>query len=189
MKEEGPEYYAEHLLHDRHYSTVVWYTIYVLIADRLPTSANILDLGCGQGFLANCLRDWGFNDYIGIDFCPEALKMAREITPEFTFLNHDLNEPGWELLSYDTVVSTEFVEHVEGDLEILAKIRPGTRVILSTTNVLCKGHVRAFATSRHVADRYRHLFEGGFTITPFIGKYYQGLGWQYFYILDGIRGK
>jgi 2-polyprenyl-3-methyl-5-hydroxy-6-metoxy-1,4-benzoquinol methylase len=189
MKEEGPEYYTRALLHNRHYASVIWYIIYVLIADRLPTDARILDLGCGQGFLAHCLKDWGFNDYIGVDFCEEALLIAKDTVPEFTFFNYDLNKPGWENLDYDTVVSTEFVEHVEGDLEILAKIRPGTRVLLSTTNVLVVGHVRAFASSRHVAGRYGHLFEEGFTVTPFLGNHFRDLGWQYFYILDGIRGK
>jgi len=158
------------------------------VCDRLypDTDALILDLGCGQGFLANSLYDWGFRHYIGVDFCPEVLVRAKETVPSFTFLNHDLREPGWELLDYDVVVSTEFVEHVHDDTWILSRIRPGTRTIVTSTNVLSRGHVRAFSSKQDMVKRYASLFDD-ISVVSILGRHYEDLGWQVYYLLEGVK--
>ncbi len=49
------------------------------IAERIPKTASILDLGCGNGALFNYLFDLGFHgQYIGLDFSGEMIEIANQ---------------------------------------------------------------------------------------------------------------
>lgn len=77
-------------------------------------NTSILDLGCGNGFLVNYLLKHGFNAY-GTDASEQGIEIADKINPDRFFVQ-DLSVPGLpkqlENIKFDTVISTEVIEHL-----------------------------------------------------------------------------
>jgi 2-polyprenyl-3-methyl-5-hydroxy-6-metoxy-1,4-benzoquinol methylase len=191
--EQKASYYDEvvknHPVYRGHYTAYrKWFPLLLLVTDRLIYNKHqaILDLGCGAGHLAHLMYDYGFLNYKGIDFSKEMLKAADTRGLPFDFVLADLNEFDFNTIDYDTIVATEFIEHVDNDLSILSKIRSGAKVLLTTTNEPGKEHVRTFPNEQSVYDRYSHLFSY-IGVTSFRNMMCQW-GWQVFYVIEGIRG-
>ena len=45
---------------------------------ELPTSATVLDMGCGTGLVGEFLKEMGYSQIVGVDASPEMLLKARE---------------------------------------------------------------------------------------------------------------
>ncbi len=78
------------------------------------TPRCILDLGCGNGYLANFLISKGYNAY-GTDASAEGIAIAKKTNPDRFFLQ-DLStgKLPYELQAkkFDTIISTEVIEHL-----------------------------------------------------------------------------
>ncbi|MFD2161040.1 class I SAM-dependent methyltransferase [Paradesertivirga mongoliensis] len=74
----------------------------------------ILDLGCGNGSLANSLMQKGFNVY-GTDASEKGIALAKQLNPgRFAIQDlssDDLPEPLINI-PFDTIISTEVIEHL-----------------------------------------------------------------------------
>jgi len=127
LPEEIPEYYDMWMAGSRH----------VEYADPKV----VIDLGCGAGHFGEIIRrsvgdgKMSFEKYYGYDFSTVALDMAKEMVkdPRFVFDKQDLykfdfakNKP-----SDSMYVSYEFLEHIEGDLDVLCKIPKGAYISFS----------------------------------------------------------
>jgi trans-aconitate methyltransferase len=133
-----------------------------VIVDRLQAidSPVMLDIGCGPGQLAAFLRDRGLTEYVGLDFSSKRIEWARSSVPEVRFELTDVYESDLlESLSYNTVICTEFLEHVERDLEVLHRLRSGARFIGTVPNFGGGSHVRHFRDAGEVSNRYGSCFE------------------------------
>jgi len=78
------------------------------------TNKCILDLGCGNGYIANYLIGQGFNVY-GTDASGDGIAIAREKNPDRFFIqDFSTDELPKELygLKFDTIISTEVIEHL-----------------------------------------------------------------------------
>jgi len=65
------------------------------------------------------------------------------------------------------VITTEFLEHVDGDLEVIRQIYSGSRFLATVPNFPYVSHVRHFNDSGEVMRRYEGLFEDfSVTMTP-----------------------
>jgi len=170
----------------RHYTESGYYFIWTVIADRILRSdtLSVLDLGCGPGQLAWLLHDKGITAYHGIDFSPVTIRMARERGLPFTFAEGDLTKPETldEVPLYDTVVTLEFLEHIEGDLDILARLKPGSRLIATVPNFPYVSHVRHFRDASEVADRYSALFSD-FRVDTFL----ENARGKTFFLMEGVK--
>ncbi|KIH58261.1 methyltransferase domain protein, partial [Ancylostoma duodenale] len=49
---------------------------------NIPNSANILDLGCGNGSVLRKLRSRGYSRLTGVDYCPAAIELARRASED-----------------------------------------------------------------------------------------------------------
>jgi len=147
----------------RHYTGVHDYCCWTVIVDRMRRrgARRLLEVGCGTGQLAGAIRDAGLLDaYCGFDFSPQRLAQARTVCPEWRFEVADAFKTDlFTSFDYDAALSTEFLEHVEGDLEVLARLRPGTWFIGTVPNFPFVSHVRHFADTTSVVRRYGGLFE------------------------------
>lgn len=104
--------------------------------DRRPL--EILDLGCGRGWLTKELSRFG--SVLGIDPVKAAIIRARELHPAIDFQSTDIDaliaERGEG--SFDLVVSSEVLEHVPSTAKpgfmrsIQRSLRPGGHAILTT---------------------------------------------------------
>jgi SAM-dependent methyltransferase len=103
----------------------------MIILEDLPEEADILDLGCGNGELASALASRGQRGrYLGMDFSPELLKIARqklESFPQFAFIQGNLAAPDWDVKvartaenriskpTFDMVTAFATLHHLPGD--------------------------------------------------------------------------
>ncbi len=129
------------------------------------------DFGCGTGALADFYK----GKYLGYDISTVAIEAAKSIRREGAeFESGDLCDPQFQIHShFDTIVLTEFLEHVEDDAAVFAKIKellkPDGRIIISVPNgdrVPDESHVRTF-TVPELRKRFSklgkvkfHNFEG-----------------------------
>jgi 2-polyprenyl-3-methyl-5-hydroxy-6-metoxy-1,4-benzoquinol methylase len=98
----------------------------------------ILDLGCGNGYLANFLIAQGFNAY-GTDASSEGIAIAKQTNTDRFFIQ-DLSTgelpAELQILKFDTIIATEVIEHLydpAGFVDFCKKIlSPRGELILST---------------------------------------------------------
>ena len=168
-----------------HYSQSRYYFLWTVIADRI-TNCNakaILDIGCGSGQFASLLRDKGVVNYCGIDFSPKRIALARKICPNLRFEIADVFKTDlFKTFEYDTIVSTEFLEHIKRDLMIIERIRSGVHFIGTVPNFPYTSHVRHFNNSDEVFRRYSKYFNA-FCVDSFAAN---DKGSMYF-ILEGTK--
>ena len=128
----------------------------------LPRGASVLDAPCGDGSLALALSDAGY-DTSGADVDPSA---AARLGDAFRVVNLDGPLP-WPDRTFDAVVSTEGIEHLENRFAFLRELgrvlKPGGLLILTTPNILSlRSRVRFFGSgfyhrdSRPLREAARH---------------------------------
>lgn len=168
-----------------HYTESYYYFLWTVLLDRIKRTKvkSIIDLGCGPGQFASLLFDNGIERYLGIDFSDEAIKLAKSFCPKFDFKVLDLTKS--EILStyhYDCVVTMEFLEHVEFDLNVLEQIKSGTKVFATVPNFPYVSHVRHFENVGEVINRYNHLF-AELSVYPFL----ENNKGKTFFLIEGIK--
>ncbi len=86
------------------------------------SSLQILDMGCGGGFLANDLARAGF-DVTGLDASEESLIIARnyDSTRQVNYQNGDANHLPFGDHRFAAVCAMDFLEHVESPANIVAE--------------------------------------------------------------------
>ena len=143
----------------------------------------VLDIGCGPGQVAQFLQDRGLPGYFGLDLSPVAAEKAAKLCPGYQFKAENALETNvLQEISYDTVISLEFLEHVQKELSVLEKIRSRTRFIGTVPDFPYISHVRHFKSTQEVLDRYGYLFHT-FTVDEFKDP----SGRKRYFLLDGIR--
>ena len=106
---------------------------------RFPTTAAILDLGCGQGELVREFHHHGFVEARGIDISPEQVQIAHANGIANIELGDYRVSLGDE--QFDVVTANDFLEHLIVDevLEALdavfASLKPGGIFIARTPNL------------------------------------------------------
>jgi 2-polyprenyl-6-hydroxyphenyl methylase/3-demethylubiquinone-9 3-methyltransferase len=129
-------------------------------------SARILDLGCGNGALAEQLLHWGF-EVVGVDPSQSGIRQASARCPGLEF--HQASAEACELAAlglsgFDIVVSTEVVEHCYAPRlwagAALSVLRPGGILICSTPY---HGYLKnlALALSGKLDSHFTALWDGG----------------------------
>jgi SAM-dependent methyltransferase len=166
-----------------HYTKSSYYFLWTVLVDRLLRSGveKVIELGCGPGQLACLLRDKGVTRYLGIDFSATAVRLAREACPEFVFACADLaKDPILATADYDCVVTLEFLEHVEADLEILQRVRPGTKIFATVPSFPYISHVRHFRSVEEVRARYQGVI-AALSVDSFLNAHRRT-----FYLMEGV---
>lgn len=111
---------------------------------------RILDLGCGNGFVAARLWELG-HDVTGIDAAGDGIKIAQATYPGVNFQQRSIYESEWSDVSdepFDCVVSLEVVEHLLYPKVLFQKsyraLKDGGHLILSTPH---HGYLKNLALS------------------------------------------
>lgn len=105
---------------------------------NLPDDARIIDIGCGDGFHLELLRDFGSKTWKleGIDADARAIAMAEKKNLNVRCgLLEELNLPE---MNYDLALLIMTIEHVADPAKLLRDVRsilkPGGRVVIVTDN-------------------------------------------------------
>jgi SAM-dependent methyltransferase len=170
----------------RPYQEVFYYFLWSVIVDRVRRagSRRVLEIGCGPGQLAAYLLDQGVEEFVGLDFSPRAIDMARRNAPAGRFLVGDARSSGiYTESEYDLIICTEVLEHIEDDLAVVSKFRPGVRCLCSVPNFPYESHVRFFQDDNEVRARYGSFFHSLDVMTFPSPRARE----DHFYLLDGVR--
>ena len=145
----------------QHYASSLYYFMYSILADRIVHKvSSILDIGCGSGYLASVLFQLNFTQYVGFDFSHKQLDAARKRCPEQKYYYADAYKTNlFYTVEYEAVACTEFLEHVEKDLDIIRRIPKGKIFFGSVPSFDFESHVRYFKTSGEVENRYAPLLK------------------------------
>jgi 2-polyprenyl-3-methyl-5-hydroxy-6-metoxy-1,4-benzoquinol methylase len=145
-----------------HYSKSTYFAMFALVIEEIKRRnlANILEVGCGSGSLAQFIMDRTPARYRGFDFSKVAVERAgqRLGKPDLFYVG-DARDPTCYDAAYDGIVCTEVLEHIDGDLDVIGNWRPGAICICSVPNFLNESHVRAFKHEDEVRARYGKLID------------------------------
>ena len=103
-----------------------------VLGERLRPGLRILDAGCGPGANYGWLSTYG--EVVGIDYSPEAVRLANARHPEMEALEADITALPFEDASFDVAIEITVLTVVEDDARAVAELarvtRPGGSVLL-----------------------------------------------------------
>lgn len=123
-----------------HYFTKERLEFYQGVRERLAAlqlqPATVLDVGCGSGhLLAEIRRLYPAADLLGVDFSGESIRLARTLNSGMTFDECSIFDLARLARSFDLVLCTEVLEHLEdADIameHLMATCRPGGCVFIT----------------------------------------------------------
>ena len=138
-----------------------WYPLWTMLSDRivLNNHESVLDIGCGPGQFASLLWYRGVRNYCGVDFSEASIEAGNRLVPDFRFIKADARVSKiYDEYTHDVLVCSEVLEHVEDDLAIVCRFKPGVRCLCSVPSYWSKAHVRVFKDHQAVIDRYGAFF-------------------------------
>ena len=101
--------------------------------------SNLVDFGCGDGSLLHALDQQGYlqaKSVYALDLSEDRIDRVKEMNQEFTCLVADVCETNIDGGSVDLLLSTQVIEHVADDGEMVKEmrriLRPDGTVYLST---------------------------------------------------------
>lgn len=106
------------------------------LAARGIRDADVLDAGCGTGWMSERLVRFG--RVTGIDIADEVVGRARMRAPHVRFVTGDLAADALAGERFDVIVSLEVLSHVADQSAFVARLaqtlRPGGTLVLATQN-------------------------------------------------------
>lgn len=124
---------------DKIFMSDKFYQTCIKIAGKIE--GNIIDIGCGQGFLLEkILKKFKINLAAGIDISPQLCSIAVNRIPNATILNLDAEDIDTKFNEslFDFVFMTEVLEHLLDPWKVLIKVskilRPNGKLILTVPN-------------------------------------------------------
>lgn len=142
-----------------------WEPLYREAASWILPHEDVVDLGCGTGRLGHAIHDLHhYAGYVGVDFAQSALAEAERYLTEvgvqhLDFINADLREwtPSPTRAGNCVYTCLETLEHLEDDVDLIRRVPPGHRLILSVPNYDSEAHIRTFRNVSDLWERYGHL--------------------------------
>jgi ubiquinone/menaquinone biosynthesis C-methylase UbiE len=86
----------------------------------LEKISNVIDIGCGEGFVINCLD---LPAITGVDISKNALKVAKDKNQKCNLCAGSVYDLSFKKNSFDLVIATEVLEHLEEPDSALKEIR------------------------------------------------------------------
>lgn len=125
-----------------------------LMLQYLPSGANILDLCCGTGKLANVLIEHGYQ-VTGVDGSAEMIRYARENTPEARFIVDDARLFYLPSVYHGVICAFDSLNHIMNPVEMISVFRNVYNALLGQG---------IFLFDLKTEDAYKVKWESSFSI-------------------------
>lgn len=89
------------------------------LADWISPKSNVLEIGCGDGFFADMIKRLKDVNYHGADLSSQAIGILKERGLDGEVLDASKDLGRFADNSFDFVVMSEFIEHVQNSEEVL----------------------------------------------------------------------
>jgi 2-polyprenyl-3-methyl-5-hydroxy-6-metoxy-1,4-benzoquinol methylase len=104
-------------------------------------SKTLLEVGCGMGYF--CYESAKFGAKVtGIDIGPNLVKISKQKVPAGKFLVASASDLPFKNHSFETLLSTEVIEHVENQSKAIKEmarvVKPGGVLVITTPNKIFK---------------------------------------------------
>jgi SAM-dependent methyltransferase len=103
-----------------------------------PQLKRILDLGCGNGWMSNCLQQQGY-EVVGVDINTTELEQAARLFPSVTFYELDIFQDVSMLGKFDAVIISAALQYFEFPAPLLVKLK---------TSLLLQGGILMIADTK-----------------------------------------
>jgi len=103
-----------HKLEENHWWCRARRDIIEKLLAEMPKSAKILEVGCGGGALLKSLQSKGYKNAMGLDISRNAIRTCSKRGVRNIKLA-DAIETGYEANSFDAVVASDVLEHIENE--------------------------------------------------------------------------
>lgn len=105
-----------------------------ILDQELPTTARLLDLGCGTGELLVDLRRHGYESLCGLDLSSNMIQIAQAKSPTVSFLKAPLEAIPVDEKEFDVVISNAAIQWCDTEItaaEIDRVLKPGGSLFLN----------------------------------------------------------
>ncbi len=113
----------------------------------IPASSRVLALGCGTGDLLASLKP---SRGVGIDFSPEAIRLARISHPTLTFVCMDAQKLDLEAGQFDFIVLSDLINDLWDVQQTLEQLKPYCH---ARTRIVVNFHSRLWDLPMRLAQR------------------------------------
>ena len=139
----------------------VWFITDSFIKYTASNKLQILDMGCGRGWMAPYLSPFG--SIVGVDFSPEGIKFAREnYGSHGSFILADANSHNLGLADnsiFDVLICSEVIEHLHDQKSFLKQLysflSPKGYLIFTTPN----GNVWSLVNKLNAGQQWKQPIE------------------------------
>ena len=84
---------------------------------------SILDVGCGEGFTLNRLKEKGIGKQLeGLEYLQTAIQLGKKTYPDIKIIQGSIYELPYKDNSFDLVLCTEVLEHLEEQKKALKEL-------------------------------------------------------------------
>ena len=136
-----------------------------IILPILKKSKKIVDLGCGDGgIVSSLINSFKSKEIVGIDISPRRIGSLKKKFPGRKFHCEDICKTSLKKNLFDIVISTQAIEHVEDDKELIEEIY----------RILKKGgYVYISSVIKKPWAMYKYRRKGKFVLDPTHEREYQ----------------
>lgn len=163
-KEQPATYYDAIYLkseaYKTHWSKSRYVKLWEAVLNEIDLKAPIIDIGCGPGQFANMCAEKGCVKYFGLDFSEQAIKNAKALNEglnNLEFLKSDIFNVDFVIENESQFIMLEVMEHIEKDLEYLAKLKKGNegkKIVITVPTFNDAGHARFYKTEKEWVARF-----------------------------------
>lgn len=118
-----------------------WYGVSALIEQYVSPGESVLDLGCGNGRIADLIREIKAH-YTGMDLSPDMIAIAQKLRPQYPFAVGSILDTGFDDNTFDHVLMIASFHHVpsqekrvQGLKEVKRILKPGGKIIMNNWNL------------------------------------------------------